>query len=56
MATVSPRRDARRSTVLLVESDADHREMYAERLRTRGFTVLTADTTVIVTDSCVRFV
>jgi DNA-binding response OmpR family regulator len=34
-----------RSTVLLVESDADTREMYAECLRMSGFTVLSAETT-----------
>ena len=34
-----------RCTVLLVESDADNRDMYAQFLRTHGFTVLTADTT-----------
>jgi two-component system cell cycle response regulator DivK len=43
MATVSPR--PRRSTVLLVESDQDNRDMYAECLRTCGFAVLTANTT-----------
>jgi CheY-like chemotaxis protein len=40
IVTVSPR-----STVLLVESDDDNREMYAECLRRYGFTILTADTT-----------
>ena len=47
MVTVSPRQNTlpRRSTVLLVESDEDNREMYAGCLRTWGFTVLTTDTT-----------
>jgi two-component system, cell cycle response regulator DivK len=47
MVTVSSRQNALPlgSTVLLVESDADNREMYAECLRKYGFAVLTADTT-----------
>jgi DNA-binding response OmpR family regulator len=47
MVTVSPRRNELplRSTVLLVDSDGDTREMYAECLRISGFTVLAADTT-----------
>ena len=47
MVTVSPGRNTLplRSTVLLVESDEDNREMYAECLRKYGFAVLTADTT-----------
>jgi CheY-like chemotaxis protein len=47
MVTASPRRNdvPLRSIVLLVDSDADNREMYAECMRMWGFTVLTADTT-----------
>jgi two-component system cell cycle response regulator DivK len=45
MRDVSPRRNGLRRTVLLVESDQDNRDMYAECLRTRGFAVLTANTT-----------
>src|SRR5579864_3041344 len=47
MVTVSSRQNALPlgRTVLLVESDADNREMYAEYLREYGVAVLTADTT-----------
>jgi CheY-like chemotaxis protein len=47
MVTVSPPRNGLplRSTVLLVESNQDNRDMYAESLRTCGFAVLTANTT-----------
>ena len=47
MVTVSSRQNVLPlgSTVLLVESDADNREMYAECLRKYGFAVLTADIT-----------